>query len=787
VSLRTRVEEVERAALTVARVGMGLTVGEGEVMGRARVSWQVRRGAIPQVAFDATGVGADLEVSGPAVSSWERSGDRVTVQLNALEDAGVALDVSWSTGLSRADSAVVSLPQIRPDAFRTESSLQLARDGELEVVPELGGWTPVGADELPAWGQDLVLGAATASYSAGGSPGGSLSLLRFTPVAAPAVVVDVAAVVGAVAEDGHVLMRAQYQVRNERAAHMRVTAPPGLRLLGARVSGQSIAPATDGDVWLVPLARSVETVEGLLSFPVEVVLVGDLPDWERRHDGVVPLPRVDAPVAVQRVTLHLPAGYQNLLDVGEKGRVSDFSEGDSITYGFAVGDEAKAAEADALFQQAVDAWMGNEFEEVSGYLDELEGIGAGNENIDRLRSNLAVLDEDEESDDGQNVALTRRVKEQAKARSLEDQRARDDALREAEEAELAGDYEAASSNYEVAWSLGEKLGKLEQKESSSVAKKKQESVSAKLDNARVNKKKADKEREKNVQVVQAQNQPEQDQRADIDLKVLDPVADPNVVIATTGETISLETITIDDKSRDFEAQVIVGNGEYTLTPDVAAQAGGGGQVVTEVGVLGGVLDTSVMLPSGGEDVSGSFGDNGVFYDMPIEEEPMAEPMMVPEPVTGTASGSVVSAEYRVEAMPTRRRRGPRVRLPSVGGAKKAPASPAPPPPPAKPSPKPVAKGKSKPGKDAKPKESAARNDEFDFDADGVLDSMDAPPTDAVMHGGDTYAFEALQVTATALSVVVPALGETVLYQHVLLPADAESSVTVRAKTSRRTQ
>ena len=63
--------------------------------------------------------------------------------------------------------------------------------------------------------------------------------------------------------------------------------------------------------------------------------------------------------------MHLPVGYASRLRPDEQHVVDAFTEGRSITYGFAVGD-ARATEADALFQEAVAQWMGNAFDDAQG-------------------------------------------------------------------------------------------------------------------------------------------------------------------------------------------------------------------------------------------------------------------------------------------------------------------------------------------------------------------------------------------------------------------------------------
>lgn len=69
------------ATLVIAHVGMGLTLGDSEIRGNARMEWEVRRGSIDRVSFSVANVGKDLDVKGEDVESWRRSGDTVEVDL----------------------------------------------------------------------------------------------------------------------------------------------------------------------------------------------------------------------------------------------------------------------------------------------------------------------------------------------------------------------------------------------------------------------------------------------------------------------------------------------------------------------------------------------------------------------------------------------------------------------------------------------------------------------------------------------------------------------------------
>lgn len=454
-----------RDTLAVAHVGVGLTVGDAEVRGRAHVQWELRQGELSRVRATVTGVGDDLTVEGPSVASWSRSGDGLDVELSAAVTGRVDLELRWTQAIAAGDETRLPLPRIEPEAWRSESSLQLARDGELEVIPEVEQGTAIAAAALPEWGQGLVEGTPTAAYQHGsGASAGHLDLLRFVPVPGPPTVVDVADYTVATTDEGRVLMKVRYDVRNDRAAHLAVRPPPGLRIIGARVGVETALPGKgDDEAWRIPLRRSLETVDGLLSFPVEVILLGELEPWQRREHRELPLPTLDAPIAAARVTLFLPPRYRSRLEPGERNVVDAFDEGEGLAYGKGVtGDEAAAA--DVLLEEAVQGYLSNDFEAAQRKLEQIEALGVDNANVARLRSNIDVIEGKAVADKG-DVTIQRRVKEQAKARATEDFRRQETLIAEAEKSAQAGDYAEAERQYQAALDLGGKLAKLEQTES----------------------------------------------------------------------------------------------------------------------------------------------------------------------------------------------------------------------------------------------------------------------------------------------------------------------------------
>lgn len=789
----------DRRTLAVASVGMGLTVGDGAVRGRAQARWALRQGELKQVSLRVAGVGADLEVTGSNVGRVQRQGDRVVITLREPERAVVDVDVRWSVPVPAGSTASLSLPTLQPEgAFRTEASLQLARDGEVEAIPEVPGWQAISIQSLPEWGDDLVEGTPTAAFtSAKAGRGGTLGLLRYVPVPAPPVMVDVASLTIAASGEGRTLTRANYTVRNERASHLSIRPPDGAIIVGARVQDGPVTPVSDGAAWLIPLPRSLETVDGLLSFPVEVVLIGDGTPWIRKEARDIPVPVVDAPIAVHRVTLHLPPVFENTLELGDAGTVADFTEGEGIAYGFGLGDE-KEAEADQLWQDAQAAYMRNDFDDADELLDELGAIGASNENLGKLRSNLDIVQG--RAGAKAKAVSARRVREQAKSRGMDDYRAQEDLLRKAEEELAAGNYEEADSAYKKVEKIASKLDKLEQAESyeqkarAAQARKGSSSANSGIQWQQAVGEAADApspdeaSKEELVRVTQNRIEIREssgmfDTRARLVLEKSlrdlenEATGEGLVTRAAEGKDLGGTTTTArfadGEFDRDKDPNFIPDDDERSeilaLRDEIeeelrAEDADGWGDDLNGVegGVAGGVV---------GGVVGGAMG-GAVAPDRSVRSSPERTLDGIP---AGRSYQSAVDAESTSGRMSIKAR-NPRSGARGIGrgggGRGRTRGSTA------------GKKRKPKPNNQPPAPEAAPAETESTVaygSADGTVDFEDIAIDGDLVKPQGNYALEPLEVTSTRLSVVVPVLGETLRFQHLLLPAGQSHSVHVEAR------
>lgn len=443
-----------RPGVVQARMAAALRVDASGIQGRAHVRATAAHQPVSHLDLRLPPV-EDLQVEGAAVAGWERSGDGVRVRLSRPLLGTVELSLSWRAPAPAADGGPASLPLPVTTSGQLEQGFVTVHMGDQgTVVPRADrGLQPVAGRDLPAWGRGLVDGAVVTTLAmTGNSPALSLRVLDLSPVDAPPTFVDEARIEVAYAAHGRALLRCRYQVRNDRNQYLALTLPDGARPLGVRVAGRVVQPVRDGDRLFIPLEKSVETLSGLVAFPVEVALLAPEAPWEARGRRTLSAPAVDAPVAQARWEVVLPPGARQREVDGRPTVVQAWTEGGEVLVidrVAAVGDGTLALEdaAEARREQSQETWnlayrayQDNRFDVARGMLEQSLAWDGDNQAARDLLQNVDVLTgEDRDQDDDQ----ARRVRAMARAKTSGLESEQSEKKQEAEDALRAGNYEAA--------------------------------------------------------------------------------------------------------------------------------------------------------------------------------------------------------------------------------------------------------------------------------------------------------------------------------------------------------
>ncbi|HET7219028.1 MAG TPA: hypothetical protein VFJ02_13320, partial [Vicinamibacterales bacterium] len=132
----------------------------------------------------------------------------------------------------------------------------------------------------------------------------SVSVSRYTPKAVLVANVEEARYEALAGEDGKILVRARYAVRNNQRAFLAVKLPAQTVLWSAALDGKTVRPGLSADGgYLLPLlkGRAGETAP---TFAVELVYLMREPAWTDKGSARFEWPAVDLPVSRTGLLLH---------------------------------------------------------------------------------------------------------------------------------------------------------------------------------------------------------------------------------------------------------------------------------------------------------------------------------------------------------------------------------------------------------------------------------------------------------------------------------------------------
>jgi hypothetical protein len=284
-----------------------------------------------------------VAITGPDVRDVQVSGDRATVFLRGRVRDRTRLAVTFERPAGKG--ATASLPSIAiVGGHWAGGTLVVTHSaGGSEVLPQ----SAVGLDELslaaiPRSASAMMVAPPALSYRIT-SRRWSLDVetLNLGDYALRESVADLAHYEVALQADGSVMCKANYEVRNRTRQFLRFDLPRGSQVLIARVNelSQPLAPVPGApEAYRVPLVRSKATVKGLVSFPVEIIILCRTAPLGPKGRLALPLPRIDLPVAYAWCELYVPRGAELANWTGPMRRVDAFSSETataSLTYGAA--------------------------------------------------------------------------------------------------------------------------------------------------------------------------------------------------------------------------------------------------------------------------------------------------------------------------------------------------------------------------------------------------------------------------------------------------------------------
>ncbi|MBL4848270.1 MAG: hypothetical protein JKY65_22355 [Planctomycetes bacterium] len=290
-------------------------VGDGTVRFQSLFEIDVLRAPVRTFTIDVPPGQVVTDVSAPGMvhqdSSDEGDCERLRVLLEQAVEGSVRIEVHSEAQLSEAGEATLRAPRL-VGALRDQGHLALAPLTNVDVTtPVIEGARRVDPRELPPQLSRRASRAILhAFHYAGTEPRVELLVTKHPELPVLTTVVDRAAFLVLVTEDGQRYVQGRYTVRNAQQQFLRVELGPDEELLSALLEEEPVKPAQGGEhVVLIPLRRASSPSEAESPFTVELVTRTPLVALSERGALEIELPRVELPVAYLTCDLHLPRGY----------------------------------------------------------------------------------------------------------------------------------------------------------------------------------------------------------------------------------------------------------------------------------------------------------------------------------------------------------------------------------------------------------------------------------------------------------------------------------------------
>ena len=303
-----------------ARITQLVALGEDSTHVTASLRLEVVQGAARQIELSTPDGVAVNQVSGATVAEWTHEGGTLTVSFLEPVSNTTAIVVSAEARTPR--EGMVSVPLLRmPAAERETGGVAVDVLGAGEITDrQPRGFDPIDPSELG----DILEGRESPSMAAfgfrpmaGNAPRAlTVTVSRYLPQTVLVANVEEARYETLVAEDGKMLVRARYAVRNNQRAFLALRLPAGSVLWSAALAGRPVQPglSPDGN-YLLPLVKG-RANERPPTFAVELVYLHRGSAWSDKGQARIELPAVDLPVSRTGLLVHHSPRFEIELQPG---------------------------------------------------------------------------------------------------------------------------------------------------------------------------------------------------------------------------------------------------------------------------------------------------------------------------------------------------------------------------------------------------------------------------------------------------------------------------------------
>jgi hypothetical protein len=278
------------------------------------VGLEVLQGVLPSVRLGLPEGFSVNEVKGPGVADWDVKAGILGVTF--LDPVATAATLTVTGEAPAPRQGQVRIPLLRLPEVERESggvAVEVLGSGQIEAQ-EPRGVEPADPGEL---GGAVARRDAPSLVAYRYRPGNGtlprslvVEVARYTAAEVLETNLEEARYEALVTEDGKLLVRARYAIRNTQRSFLAISLPQGAVLWSAAVSGRPVRPGeASGAALLLPLQKA-KAGEDPAPFAVEVVYLDHVAAWGNDGRVRLSLPAVDLPVGRAGLDFYHPSRFR---------------------------------------------------------------------------------------------------------------------------------------------------------------------------------------------------------------------------------------------------------------------------------------------------------------------------------------------------------------------------------------------------------------------------------------------------------------------------------------------
>lgn len=284
-------------------------IGERVLSASALLNVEIMGGRADRLSLELPAGVDNLRISGAHVRDFRRAGSSLTVYFPGAISGSTSIRISFDVPRGQGDTVSCPMPVIADGRVEPGGWILVYNEARgLLLENRTDGLRQASDLDVPAEALGLSAGTPLFVYECTDRAAQPVfDLVTRTPFPLVDTIADRADIISVVRPDGDEMTRVSLRIRNNVRQYLRVVLPEGARVVAAEVDRVPVALSREGSVTMVPLTKSIQTLGGLIPFPVELTYCRKGAPFAAGRKNRLDLPELpDVPVTIVNVAAFCP-------------------------------------------------------------------------------------------------------------------------------------------------------------------------------------------------------------------------------------------------------------------------------------------------------------------------------------------------------------------------------------------------------------------------------------------------------------------------------------------------